>query len=454
MIEKNFDGKKITIAGLGRFGGSIAAARWLANQGALVTVTDLAPAEKLQESIAQLSDLPIQWQLGGHRMEDFTNVDLVVASPAIAPSNVYLQASRAHGVPITTEIVLFIERCKGKIVAVTGTKGKSTTTALLELMLKTRHRVFAGGNIGKSLLNELANITGNDLVVLELSSFMLHYLREIKFAPHLAIITMIASDHIEWHLTQQAYVSDKLSIMEFQSVNDFAVLNENCETCNSVGSAVRTDFPGSANSVHDAAMTKSKIIRFGVDGRRRFSLMIPGEHNQANAQGAFAAAQILGVTFDEAQKAVADFKGLSHRLSLVHEKDGVRFFDDSNATIPDAAIVALKSFPDKTVIQIVGGYNKGLPFDKMCEQLNLHAKAVLCIGATGEAIFELLQKTSRDPSNIFLSGDLATAMRRAGLIAIPGDVVLLSTGCSSFDQFENYQMRGKKFAQLANGGMG
>src|SRR5438105_3634492 len=191
--------KRVTVAGLGRFGGQIAAARWLVQQGAKVTVTDKESREKLAESVQQLSELPIQWRLGEHVKDDFTTADLIVASPAIPLSNEYLSAARAAGVPITTEIRLFIERCPAKIVGVTGTKGKSTTTAMLGRILKEKYTAWVGGNIGKSLLADLPQIQPDHLAVLELSSFMLEYLEEAEFSPHVAVVTMIAPDHLDRH---------------------------------------------------------------------------------------------------------------------------------------------------------------------------------------------------------------------------------------------------------------
>jgi UDP-N-acetylmuramoylalanine--D-glutamate ligase len=423
--------KKVTVAGLGRFGGNIAAARWLVEQGARVLVTDQSSAEKLAESIKQLDGLPLEWRLGEHREEDFTQVDLVVASPAIAPTNPFLTAARKAGVPIVTEIMLFIERCPATIIGVTGTKGKSTATALLGKMLETKFTTFVGGNIGRSLLPELPHIGKKDVVALELSSFMLHYLREMKWSPHVAVVTMAAQDHLEWHGGREEYIAAKRTIVEFQRPDDYAVLNEDCATSTSF-------------------RTAGRVIPFGVRGRKRFELTMPGEHNQLNAQAAFAAANLLGVSWEAAQGAIRDFPGLPHRLALVHEEHGVRYFDDSIATIPDAAIAALKAFPARKVIQIVGGYDKGLPFTALCGALVERAKAVLCIGATGECIADiLLQSSYLGAAATYRCGDLATAMKMAKQIAVSGDVVLLSTGCASYDQFTNFQERGDAFARLA-----
>lgn len=433
--DVDWRGRRVTVAGLGRFGGQIAAARWLARQGARVLVTDQAAPEKLIDSVRQLEDLPIEFRLGEHREDDFTRAELIVASPAIPPSNTYLNAARAAGVPITTEIRLFIERCPAPIVGVTGTKGKSTTTAMLGEILARRFKTWVGGNIGRSLLLELDQIRPSDLVVLELSSFMLEHLGDMKWSPHLAVVTMLAADHLDWHGSPDAYVRAKSNIVRFQKPQDVAVLNE--------------EDPG---SIALAGQTAARVVRFGTKDRRPLELILPGKHNQSNAQAAFAAAYQLGVGRDDAQDALRSFRGLPHRLELVHESDGVRWFNDSIATIPEAAVAALDSFASRRVIQIVGGHDKGLPITSMCNALLERAKAVLCIGETGRMLESAMSDSALPAAApVYHCGDLPTAVAMARRIAGPGDVVLLSPGFSSYDQFVNFQDRGELFARLARG---
>jgi UDP-N-acetylmuramoylalanine--D-glutamate ligase len=426
--------KRITVYGLGRFGGGIAVTRWLVEQGAShVTVTDAVTAEKLGDSIKQLDGLPIEFHLGDQRDEDFTQPDLIVASPAIAPSNPWLQKARDAGVPITTEIRLFVERCPATILGVTGTKGKSTSTAMLGEILQTKFQTWVGGNIGKSLLDDLPRIDKTHLVVLELSSFMLEHLGQMKWSPHVAVVTMIASDHLDWHGSADAYVDAKRNIVRFQRPDDIAVLNEEDEPSRSFQSVI-----------------KGRIVPFGVHGREPFELMLAGAHNQLNAQAAFTAANVLGVMRDEAQHVLRTFRGLPHRLQIVHEHNGVRFVNDSIATIPEAAIAALHSYPPHRVIQIVGGSKKkDPPIIDLCAALCERAKAVLCIGETGPKIAETMAR-SANPScaPVYQCGDLATAVKEAKLIATAGDVVLLSPGYASYDQFDNFEKRGEKFAEL------
>jgi UDP-N-acetylmuramoylalanine--D-glutamate ligase len=431
MIELR--GKRVTVAGLGRFGGQIAAARWLCGQGATVCVNDREPPEKLADSVAQLKGLPIEFRLGEQREADFSQADLVVASPAIAPHNPFLLAARRAGVPVVTEIRLFIERCPAKILGVTGTKGKSTTTAMLGRILSRRFKTWTGGNIGKSLLGDLAQIGATDLVVLELSSFMLEYLGEAHWSPHVAVVTIIGADHLDWHGSAQAYFQAKKNILRFQTSDDFAVLNQND--------------PRTAELAREAI---GNVIPYGGGEARKFALMLPGDHNQLNAQAASAAASILGVDWETAQQALADFSGLPHRLQLVHESAGVRYFNDSIATVPEAAIAALDSFPQKKVIQIVGGSDKGLSPTALCAALVERAKAVLCIGTTGPNLAELMERSdSPTAAAVYRCGDLSTAVAMARRIAVHGDVVLLSPGFASYDQFTNFEQRGEKFTKLA-----
>jgi UDP-N-acetylmuramoylalanine--D-glutamate ligase len=426
--------KRVTVMGLGRFGGGIAVARWLVGQGAKVLVTDKDPAEKLVESVEQLAGLPIEFRLGEHREEDFRGADLIVASPAVPLNNAYLHAARGAGVPITTEMRLFVERCPARrMLGVTGTKGKSTTTSMLGAMLATKYKTWVGGNIGGSLLPELPQMRADDLVLLELSSYMLEHLRRLKWSPHVALITMLAQDHVEWHGSVDAYIEAKKVLLAFQKPTDFAVLNATCPQC-----------------VGLTQSTKGKVVLFGLEGRRPFEMKIPGIHNQVNAQGAFAAAACLGVTWEEAQGALQNgFTPLPHRLQLVHEERGVRYYNDSIATIPEAAIAALDSFPVGKVIQIVGGRQKDLSLAEMCATLAARAKAVLCIGEKGPEIARAIR--SATGAAVHECGDLAGAVRTARSIAQAGDIVLLSTGCKSYDQFTNFEQRGDAFARLARG---
>ncbi|HMQ16249.1 MAG TPA: Mur ligase family protein, partial [Phycisphaerae bacterium] len=222
-------GKRVTVMGLGRFGGGVGVTRWLARQGARVLVTDQAPAEKLSSSLAAIRDLDVALRLGAHDERDFRDADAVVVNPAIPDRSPFVQAALAAGVPITTEINLFVERCPARCVGVTGSVGKSTVTAMIGGVLEARPdgRAWVGGNLGDSLLPALESIRPNDVVVLELSSFQLHRTPLVRWSPHVAVITNVTVNHLDWHGTFAAYVADKLNIVRFQEPGrDWAVVHD------------------------------------------------------------------------------------------------------------------------------------------------------------------------------------------------------------------------------------
>jgi len=433
MIPLDLKNRRVTVAGLGKFGGGIGVARWLVGRGARVLVTDKAPAEKLLESIHKLDGLPIEFVLGEHRAVDFTDTDLVVTSLAVPPSSEFLSMAQSKSVPITTEIALFVERCKSRIVGVTGTKGKSTTSKLIELMIATKHVVHLGGNIGGSLLDELSAIRENDVVVLELSSFMLYWLGKNRWSPNAAVLTMIGQDHLDWHETLEAYRDAKAQIVLHQQPNCLAFAHA-----------------GHPVSVEIARRTPAEFRLVSDDPSNRLDLKIAGVHNQHNGQLAVACAMSFGVDRDSAMKSVRDFAGLPHRLQLVHESNGVRFIDDSIATVPESAIAACLAFERGSVIQIVGGSDKGNDVTSMARVLAERCRAVLGIGFLGQSIVDEVRKVSGfEGCCAEYVETLENAIARARTTSREGDVVLLSTGCASYDQFTNFEARGNRFAELA-----
>ncbi|GIW75485.1 MAG: UDP-N-acetylmuramoylalanine--D-glutamate ligase [Phycisphaerae bacterium] len=420
---KDWKNKRVTVLGLGRFGGGIAVARWLCQQGAKVLVTDRDDAQKLSDSVRQLQGLPVEFRLGIDQqcVHDFTDTDCVVTSPAVKPDHEFLLAARDRGVPVTTEIYLFVQRCPAPVIGVTGTKGKSTTSRLIAEMLQPHFPTFLGGNIGKSLLFDLPRITEASKVVLELSSFMLHYLGEQAWSPLRAVVTMLGQDHLDWHGSEQAYIDAKRNISRYQHPGSTLIR--------------RTD-PVSASFPVNPGVT---VLSYPDPTLPRFELSLPGEHNQQNAQAAFLAS---GLDFESAQRAIRQFRGLPHRLELVHESNGVRFYNDSIATIPQAAMIACDSFEPQTVIQIIGGARKeGLNWDAMCQHLAQRCKRVLTIGQIGEDL-------ARKCPNAEFVQTLEQAVSKAVELARPGDVILLSPGTSSYDQFPNFEYRGQRFSEL------
>ncbi len=427
----NLQGKRVLVMGLGRFGGGAGVAQFLVEQGAQVRVTDLADADQLADPVAALSDLPIDWRLGEHRVADFQQADLVVVNPAVKPhGNVFLNAAREAHVPLTSEIRLLIERLpnRGRTIGITGTAGKSTVTAMIGHILDSapgrrmmseanRAGIHLGGNLGGSLLNQLSDIHENDWVILELSSFMLDWLRDVGWSPHIAVITNLQPNHLDWHVTYEHYVAAKRVIIASQEPGDYALVGD-----------PQVDWrpPSGVNASH-------------VYGAGPIGLPLPGAHNQFNARLACAAATAAGIAVDYA-KALADFPGLPHRLQLVTERDGVRYFNDSKCTTPDAARLAIESFDPATVHVILGGYDKGADLKPLAGFAYSHCKAIYAIGATA---------ASFTADNAVQCATLDRAMREIRGRVESGDVVLLSPACASWDQFDHYEQRGDVFTALA-----
>jgi UDP-N-acetylmuramoylalanine--D-glutamate ligase len=429
---ESFADLRVTVVGLGRFGGGVGAARWLASQGATVTVTDNASAESLADSIAQLADLDITLHVGGHEASDFTDADLLVVNPAVPKTMPLLAAALDAGIPYTTEINLFIERCRAPIIGVTGSVGKSTTVAMIGHIAKHHRPTHVGGNIGKSLLADLDAIEPDHLVVLELSSFQLEDLPQIGIAPHIAVVTNLMPNHLDRHGTMEAYVDAKRNITRFQTAEDVLVVN--------------SDDAALAQWDRDGGPQFGLVRTAGV----QIALAEPGAHLPGLAALAISALSHADIARDDAIRALKSFRALPHRLATVGERAGVKYVNDSKCTTPDGAIAALASFEPGRAIIILGGYDKQHEFDALAKTVAARAKAVIMLGATAGKIAEALAGCGDTPPVTHVES-LADAVTAATSMAGVGDVVLLSPACASWDMFDNYEQRGDEFARLAMG---
>ncbi len=440
---KNLAGRRVTVLGLGRFGGGVGVTQWLCGQGAKVTVSEKADETQLADSLRQLAGLDVTLHLGGHREEDILSAELLVVNPAVPKDHPLLVRSQQAGVPRTSEINLFLRRCSAPVVGVTGSVGKSTTTAMLGAILARRSPTHVGGNIGRSLLEQLPDIRGDHVVVLELSSFQLEDTPLVKISPHVAVVTNLFPNHLDRHKTPARYADAKKNIFRFQGPKDVLVLNRRDEALR----CWAREAPG-------------EVVFFDVPRQDRveervepFELLVPGAHNQANAQAAWTAARSLGVSRAEAAAALAEFAGLPHRLQFVCEKHGVRYVNDSKCTTPAGTRVALKAFAPRRVILLAGGYDKGVAFDEFARLAARRAKAVLVFGATGRAIADAVEAHRTGPAPLVQEvEDLSVAVSAGRSIAESGDVILLSPACASYDQFANYQQRGEAFVRFAKEG--
>ena len=434
------------VMGLGRFGGGIAVARWLIEQGAQVVVTDRATGEDLASSVAQLADLPISYRLGGHDAADLDGIDLLVVSPAVPKDrSAFVQAAIERDIPISSEMNLFLERCPvSSVVGVTGSAGKSTTTAMLQSILAAAqsshhsfNRAWVGGNIGRSLLCDLNAMEPEDVVVLELSSFQLDDVAALRWSPRLAVITNLEPNHLDRHGSLEAYADAKMNIVRYQESDDKIFLHRDDDDL-----AARVTAAGAG----------SRIVTYRFDPGVKASLRVPGTHNRDNAAAAIAVARELGVRDDALTQGLSKFTGLPHRLEFVGDHAGVRYFNDSKSTTPVSTRTALDAF-DEPVVLMVGGGDKGFSFDALGAYLAASAKAVVCYGETGTALHDAIRRHIDDTSakgTVESADSFADALDRAKARASRGDVVVLSPGCTSYDMFTNYEQRGDAFRQLVS----
>jgi len=426
-----FSGQRVTVMGLGRHGGGVAAARWLAAQGAIVTVTDLADERALADSLTALRGAAVaRYQWGGHRERDFREADMVVVNPAVRPRDRWVELAAAAGAKITSEIELFLNRCPGRVVGVTGSNGKSTTAAMTAAMLAADgRRVWLGGNIGRSLLGELESIGADDWIVLELSSFQLHWLSAQARLPEAAIVVNCTANHLDWHASWPDYVAAKQRLLAEQVPGGVAVVNDRDPETARWGSLVR----GRLTKPWDDAC----IPPLGV----------PGDHNRTNAGGAAAAAEALGCAPQAIARALREFRGLPHRLELVAEIAGRKFYNDSMATTPESVVAAVNALGPR-VWFLVGGYDKGVDYRAMIARLAGGARGAAFYGAVRDKLAELMSQ--QDGACLHETrATLADALDWCWERSQPGDAIVLSPGCASYDQFRDYRHRAQAFVEAA-----
>lgn len=427
------DGTRVTVMGLGRFGGGAGVVRWLRARGARITVTDRRSEHDLATTLDALDTSGITLHLGEHRDEDFTSADVVVVNPAVPRpwENAHVRAAADAGAVITTEIRLALECVPQGVVSVgvTGSTGKSTTTSMIARALAGAWpggRVHLGGNIGGSLLDRIDEIERGDALVVELSSAQLWWIsRAPAWTPSIAMVTNLVANHIDWHGTFEHYESCKRAIAGDRLV---------CHAGPIEG------WGGNATT---------RVVRSEAYDAFATGMTLPGVHNTQNAalalEGARWALELGGHasdgTHDQCIRAIAAFEGLEHRLREIGTANGVRFVDDSKCSTPEGAALALRAFEDQRVHLICGGADKGIDLAPMIEAAVVCA-SVLCIGATGAAICEGVRARGGNTTN---TGTLIEAMARARTVSRPGDVILLSPGCASWDQFANYIERAADF---------
>jgi UDP-N-acetylmuramoylalanine--D-glutamate ligase len=437
-------GKEIVIVGMARSG--MAAAEFLWKRGARVTVSDNRPPAALQSEIRILNERAIRYEAGGHSMELFDSADLIVVSPGVPLSLPVLRHAAQMGKTLISEIELASRYLRGKVIAITGTNGKTTTTTLIGEILRTGGcPVQVGGNIGTPLVSLVESSAEDTWSVVELSSFQLE--AAPTFRPDIAVILNITPDHLDRYASFDAYVQAKLNIFENQITSDFAVLNHEDPNLQKAAAKIRSRvfwFSGNHEVPCGTYAVGGQILfesgKASEQVMRCEEVPLKGRHNIENVAAAITAGRLAGVPSSSIAKSVRNFKAVEHRLEPVAEIKGVHFFNDSKATNVDATIKALEAF-ESGVILILGGRDKGGDFRTLAPLLQQRAKSVILLGEASDKI--RTQLAGIVPMAQAYSMD--DAVMRAFQQAAPGNTILLAPACASFDMFQNYEHRGREF---------
>ena len=452
---RELKGARVVILGLGRQGTALA--RWLVRQGAEVTVSDRQPAERLGRFLQALEGLPVRYVLGDHPLSLLEGCDLLCLSGGVPLDIPIVQEAVRRGIPLANDAQLFLERCRGWTAGITGTSGKTTTTALVGAMCQAAgFRTWVGGNIGNPLIEFVEEIGPEDRVILELSSFQLEIM---TVSPRVAAVLNIAPNHLDRHKTMEAYIAAKQRILDFQDVEDVAVLGYDDPNARSLAAAVRgrLRFFSREREVARGAFLRegTLFLRLGSEAWpicRMEEVRLRGRHNLWNVLAAAAVAGSLGADIGAIREAVLTFSGVPHRLERVREVRGVLYVNDSIATTPERVRVALEAF-EEPIVLLAGGRDKGLPWEETAEVIARRVRVLIAFGELGDRIVEAARAARARVDGVVLEhlervATLEEAVARAAGLAQPGEVVLLSPGGTSFDAYRDFEERGMHFRQL------
>jgi UDP-N-acetylmuramoylalanine--D-glutamate ligase len=445
--------KRVLVVGLGKSG--VASALFLKAKGARVTVSDSKPQDQLKDQIPALLDNGIAVETGGHGERTFGGQDLIVVSPGVPTDSPPLVQARALGENVIGEVELAAQFFPGRIVAITGSNGKTTTTTLAgDIVAAAGYRTAVGGNIGTPAISLVEAATADTIAVLEVSSFQLETIQ--TFRPQIAVVLNVTPDHLDRHRTFAAYRDAKARIFENQRAGDFTVLNADDRTCVELATRTRAQvywFSRTAEVKQGAFVRAGRIFFRDHTGQREIMLVseisLKGAHNLENVLAAVCVGALLGCEPDRIRTAVRNFKAVEHRLEHVATIDGVDYYNDSKATNVDATIKAIESFP-ANIHLILGGKDKDSDYTVLNDLIRKRVKRVYTIGAAAAKIESQIVSSKNGGPELDHAETLEAAIRHAAEVATPGDIVLLAPACASFDQFRNYEHRGKLFKQVVN----
>ena len=439
--------KRVLVVGLGKSG--VASALFLQAKGARVTVSDAKPQDQLGQEIPSLLDHGIAVETGGHGERTFRGQDLIVVSPGVPVDSPALVQARSLGEPVIGEIELASRFLPKNIVAITGSNGKTTTTSLAgEIVAGGGFPALVGGNIGTPAISLVERATEQTVVVLEVSSFQLETIE--TFRPKISVILNVTPDHLDRHRTFAAYTAAKARIFENQQAEDYVVLNADDATCVELAGRAKAQicwFSRKKELENGAYVRDGRVLFRDRKGQLEVMLAseipLKGSHNVENTLAAICVGVLTGCKQELIRKAVQNFKAVEHRLEYVATIRGVEYYNDSKATNVDATIKALESFP-ANIHLILGGKDKDSDYTQLNNLLRERVKRVYTIGSAAEKI----ESQIKDAAAIDHAGTLEAALAHASAAANPGDVVLLAPACASFDQFQNYEHRGRTFKEL------
>lgn len=440
----NFENKTVSVAGIGISNKPLI--DYLLKHGAIITARDIKPREKLGDVASELENKGVKLVLGENYLDDITD-EFIFRSPGIRYDKSGLANAVNNGSVLTSEMELFFELCPSKLIGITGSNGKTTTTTIISNFIESQYgKVYMGGNIGTPLLPLVDEMTESDYVVVELSSFQL---QTMKKSPDIAVITNLAPNHLDYHLDMDEYIDAKKNIFKYQKSGGRLVLNYNCELTRKLADEIQDDvellYFANTDGVYEkngSIYCEDKFVMNTSD------ILVPGHHNIENFMAAIAATDgfINAKTVSDIAKT---FKGVEHRLELVRELHGVQYYNNSADSSPSRCAAALHSF-DRKVIIICGGYDKQIPFDTLVKPLCDKAKAVILTGATAPKIKASLVDSGEILPIIYEENKFDNAVIKAHQIAQNGDIVLLSPACASFDSFPNFAVRGQRFKDIIN----
>ena len=447
--------RKIAIIGLGV--SNIPLIDYMYEKKATVTVFDDRKEKDINPKIMKkIKEYKFSYYFGKDNLKHLDNFDIIFRSPSCLPTKPELVQAAENGALVTTEIEMLMKMCPCKIIGVTGSDGKTTTTSLIHAILnKAGYTTYLGGNIGTPLFTKLSEMKPEDIVVLELSSFQL---MGMKISPHIGVITNITPNHLNIHKDYQEYIDSKKNIFKYQNENDIIVLNNDNEitkSCVKEANGKVILFSGK-EKLDNGFIVDNKIIKKCEDGIRKHILdtkevILRGEHNYENIATAFAATESL-VDLDLAAEAVKEFKPVEHRLEFVREIDEVKWYNDSVSSSPTRTIAGLKSF-DEEIVLIAGGYDKNLDYTPIAKPIVQKVKTLILLGQTSGKIFEAVKKElemEKKELPIYMCNSLDETVNIAKKLAKPQQIVLFSPASASFDLFKNFADRGGKFKNLVN----